>query len=225
MGEIKNKSLAFVLGLLWLALGLRAQEKFALVIGNGAYTSVSQLKNPVNDAADMADTLKDLGFKVELLRNSTLDDMENAVIRLGNNLEQSPGSYGFFFYAGHGVQSNGINYLIPIDADIKSEAFLKNRALAAQEVLDTLQQAGNGLNVVVLDACRDNPFSWARSGTRGLAVVSSQPPGSIIVFATSAGSTAQDGTGRNGLFTSQFLKNLKTPGSKSKMSSIRLGLT
>ena len=193
-------------------LGLVAQERFALVIGNAAYKTVGALKNPVNDASDMATTLKNLGFKVDLLKDANLDDMETAVVKLGQKLGQSPGSYGFFFYAGHGVQSSGTNYLIPVDADIKNEAFLRSKALAAQEVLDTLQLSGNGLNVVVLDACRDNPFSWARSTNRGLSVVGNQPTGSLIAYATSVGSVAQDGTGRNGLFTSQLLKNLQTPG-------------
>ncbi|MFP3042928.1 caspase family protein, partial [Treponema primitia] len=115
-------------------------------------------------------------------------------------------------YAGHGVQSGGENYLIPVDAVIPSEAFLKSKALPVQAALDEIQQAGNSLNVVILDACRDNPFSWARGGGRGLSVVGYQPPGSIIVYATSAGRTAADGTGRNGLFTSHLLNHLKTPG-------------
>ena len=160
----------------------------------------------------MAEVLKSLGFQVELLTDASLDSMETAVIRLGASLSQDPGSYGFFYYAGHGIQSAGTNYLIPVDADLKSEAFLKNRALAAQEVLETLDGSHNALNIVVLDACRDNPFGWSRGGSRGLSVVSGQPPGSIIAFATSAGSVAQDGTGRNGLFTSQLMNNLKTQG-------------
>ncbi len=209
--------------LLSVAQLLPAQDRFALVIGNGNYSSIPKLKNPVNDASDMADALRGLGFKVDLLRDANLGDMEAGVIRLGNQLGQSPGSYGFFFYAGHGIQSNGINYLIPADAQIAGEAFLKSKALAAQSVLDTLQQAGNGLNVVVLDACRDNPFSWARGGNRGLSVVGTQPPGSIIAYATSAGSVAQDGDGRNGLFTSQLLKHLRTPGLEIKEVFNRTG--
>jgi len=196
--------------------GLLAQGRFALVIGNGAYSSVSPLKNPVNDADDIAVSLKTLGFEVDLLKNASLGDMESAVVRLGNQLGQSKGAYGFFFYAGHGVQSNGVNYLIPVDADIKGESFLKTKALAAQAVLDTLQESRNALNVVVLDACRDNPFGWARSGNRGLSVVANQPAGSVIAYATSVGSIAQDGTGRNGLFTSQLLKHLGTAGLEIK---------
>lgn len=199
-----------------LALPFSAAEaggpRFALVIGNGNYAELGKLKNPANDAADMAAALKELGFKVRLLVDADLPAMEDAVVRLGNDLSQSADSIGFFFYAGHGVQSGGTNYLIPSDTRIASEAFLKSKALPAQSVLDTLQGARNSLNIVVLDACRDNPFSWGRSASRGLNVVGSQPPGSIVAYATSAGSIAQDGTGRNGVFTLELLKQIKTPG-------------
>jgi hypothetical protein len=133
-------------------------------------------------------------------------------MRLKNRLSASGDSYGFFFYAGHGVQSGGENYLIPVDANIPGENFLRSRAVSVQTVLDELNDARNKLNVVVLDACRDNPFGWARSGSRGLALVSRQPADSIIVYATSSGQTASDGTGRNGLFTGQLLNNLREPG-------------
>ena len=187
------------------------EPRVALVIGNGNYIALGKLANPGNDAADMAAALKGLGFSVTLLQDADLRSMEQGIVRFGNALSASSSSVGFFFYAGHGVQSNGINYLIPASAEIPSEAFLNTKAVALQAVLDTLQQAGNRLNVVVLDACRDNPFSWSRSGTRGLSVVSAQPPGSIIAYATSAGSVAADGTGRNGIFTGELLKNLKKP--------------
>lgn len=147
----------------------------------------------------MAATLRELGFDAELLIDADLVSMEDGVNRLGAKLAASPGSMGFFFYAGHGVQSNGINYLIPDDAHITGEAYLRTKALAVQSILDTFQDARNGLNVIVLDACRDNPFGWTRTGTRGLSVVGRQPTGSIIVYATGAGSVAQDGSGRNGV--------------------------
>jgi formylglycine-generating enzyme required for sulfatase activity len=208
----------------FLAAAAYGQEgRYALVIGNGNYRELSRLVNPVNDARDMADALKSLGFQVDVLADADLPSMEEAVVRLGSRLSISKSSIGFFFYAGHGVQSNGINYLIPADAHIASESFLKTKALAAQEVLDTLQQAHNSVNVVVLDACRDNPFSWARSGTRGLTVVGVQPPGSIIAYATSAGSVAQDGQGRNGVFTAALLKNIRTPGLEIKDAFNRTG--
>jgi formylglycine-generating enzyme required for sulfatase activity len=200
---------------LFLSLGgaaSYAQQKYALVIGNGAYTNVTKLNNPVNDAADMKTTLESLGWTVDLVLNGSLDRLETAVVRLKNRLSVNHDSYGLFFYAGHGVQSSGENYLIPVDANIQSENFLRQRAVSVQAVLGELNDAGNALNIVVLDACRDNPFSWKRGSSRGLQGVGSQPADSIIVYATSAGSVAQDGTGRNGLFTTHLLNNLKTPG-------------
>ena len=209
---------AFILSVCSLA-GLAAQEggpRYALVIGNGNYSELGRLRNPANDATDMGQALTELGFKVRLLVDADLPSMEDAVVRLGSDLTGSADSVGFFFYAGHGVQAGGTNYLIPADARIASEAFLKNKALPAQSVLDTLQGARNALNIVVLDACRDNPFSWGRSSARGLTVVGSQPTGSIVAYATSAGSVAQDGTGRNGVFTAELLKQIRTPGLEIK---------
>jgi len=210
-----------VILLLLLAIGVFAQEntapqKYALVIGNGTYTGsgMSKLINPVNDANDVSAALQGLGFTVDKVLDATLDDMERAIMRLKNRLSVSNNAYGFFFFAGHGVQSGGMNYLIPVGANIPSENSLRDRAVSVQWTLDELNDAGNELNVVVLDACRDNPFSWARGrgASRGLTVVSNQPADSILVYATGAGSIAADGEGRNGLFTTQFLKNLKTPG-------------
>jgi hypothetical protein len=189
-----------------------APQKFALVIGNGSYRNLSRLANPVNDANDMAAALQSMGFVVDKLIDASQEQMDSAVIRLKNRLSVSTNTYGFIFYAGHGVQSNGENFLIPVDANIPGENSLRSRAVSVQVMLDELNDARNELNVMVLDACRDNPFGWARSGNRGLTVIQNQPADSIIVYATSAGSTAADGTGRNGLFTSQLLKNLTTRG-------------
>ena len=217
------KKLFVVLFILLAASGF-SQQKYALVIGNGAYGSgLSRLNNPVNDANDMTAALQGLGFTVEKVLDGNLDQMESAIIRLKNRLSVSKNSYGFFFYAGHGVQSGGVNYLIPVGASIPSENSLRERAVSVQFMLGELNDAGNALNVVVLDACRDNPFSWARSGSRGLTVVSNQPADSIIVYATSAGSTAADGTGRNGLFTSHLLNHIKTPGLEVKEIFNRVG--
>ena len=206
------KRILFVL-LLFTGIYAYAQEKFALVIGNGDYTGISGLRNPINDANDVADVLLGLGFTVEKVINGNLDQMETAAMNLRRQLSASRDTYGFFFYAGHGVQSGADNYLIPVDANnILSENHLRQRAFSVQTLLDNLNDARNDLNMVVLDACRNNPFSWDRSGRRGLAFLASAPAGSIIMYATSANSTAADGTGRNGLFTSQLLSNLKTPG-------------
>jgi len=207
-----KKFAVFITLTFFLAAGLFAQQKYALVIGNGAYANITKLNNPVNDANDMAAALHELGFTVEKVLNGNLYQMENGIVNLKNKLKGSKNSYGFLFYAGHGVQSNGENYLIPVDADISSESFLRRQSISVQEMLDELNDAGNELNVIVLDACRDNPFPWKRSGSRGLQVVGNQPTDSIIVFATSAGSTASDGSGRNGLFTGCLLERIKTPG-------------
>jgi len=151
-----------------------AQPKFALVIGNAGYAGSARLKNPVNDANDMAAALQELGFTVDKVIDGSLDDMERAITRLKNRLSASKNAYGFFFYAGHGVQSNGVNYLIPVGANISNENYLRERAVSVQTMLGELNEAGNKLNVIVLDACRDNPFEWARGrgGGRGLTVVS-----------------------------------------------------
>jgi hypothetical protein len=137
--------------------------------------------------------------------------MESAARRLKDRLLASKSSYGFFFYAGHAVQSGGENYMIPVDANIQSENLLRQRAVSLQYVLDELNEAKNALNIVVLDACRDFPAAWSRTANRGLAMVH-PPANSIIMYATAAGRTASDGEGRNGLFTSHLLKNLTTPG-------------
>jgi hypothetical protein len=215
MKKRRVRNLFFCLGLLTaLALPrtLGAQQKYAAVIGNGAYSLITKLSNPVNDATDIKTVLTDLGFQVDLVINGSRTQMESAVERLKNRLSIDRNSYGFFFYAGHGVQFNGENFLVPVDADIRSESYLRDRAVSVQALLDELNNAGNELNIVILDACRDNPFGWSRSGSRGLALMGNQPADSIIVYATSAGSVASDGTGRNGLFTGHLLNNLKTPG-------------
>ncbi|MCL2834327.1 MAG: caspase family protein, partial [Treponema sp.] len=155
-------------------------QKFALVIGNGTYSGgLPQLANPVNDANDVAAALESLGFTVEKVLNGTLQQMEDATLRLKDYLGAAADTYGFFFYAGHGVQSGGDNYLIPVNADIPTESYLRTRAVSVQTLLDDLNDARNGLNVVVLDACRDNPFGWNRSTTRGLTIISRQPADSI----------------------------------------------
>ena len=133
--------------------------------------------------------------------------MEDRLIAFARKLSTNPDSLGVFYYAGHGVA--GVNYLIPARSDIRSKSFLKTKALPVDSALGELSSSGNKFNLVILDACRDNPFSWSRGGSRGLQVVGNQPPGTTIAFATSAGSTAQDGTGRNGVYTEELLKYIE----------------
>ena len=204
--------LALSIAFIFPALLTAQERRVALVIGNGDYQAATKLINPINDAADIGEVLVGLGFDVEVRIDADLDTMEKAVLRFGNKLAGSTDSVGFFYYAGHGVQSNGENYLIPVDARLSAESMLRIRAIPLQFVLDSIGEAGNKLNIIVLDACRDNPFSWARSSARGLAVVGIQPAASIVVYSTSAGKVAQDGTGRNGTFTEELLRHLPTPG-------------
>jgi uncharacterized caspase-like protein len=188
-------------------------RRVALVIGNAAYRRLPVLRNPVNDAADMAEKLKALGFDVSLVTDATQQAMEAAVRQFGARLAGSDA--GLFYYSGHGVQSNGENYLVPVDADVGAETDLRYKTVQADFVLDYMKRAGSKLNIVILDACRDNPFSTFRSASRGLAVVSA-PTGSIVVYATSPGSVAEDGSGRNGTFTASLLKRIGTPGQDLK---------
>jgi len=216
MNYIKKTAILLILLFsvsLFISQTLFAQEKYALVIGNSNYSGISRLNNPVNDANDMEAVLKDLGFTVDKVVDGNLEQIENSVMNLRRKLGASRNTYGFFFYAGHGVQANGENYIIPIEANnILNETHLRQRAVSLQFILDSLNDAGNELNMIVLDACRDNPFGWSRSGSRGLTVVSRAPSGSIVMYATGADSVAEDGSGRNGLFTSYLLTNLRTPG-------------
>jgi len=189
------------------------QQKHALVIGNSNYKGIPSLKNPANDANDMEAALKGLGFTVDKVLDGSLGRMEMAVLDFAQRLGASRNAYGFFYYAGHGMQSSGENYLIPVEAEnIRGETHLRQRTVSLQFVLDCLDDAGNELNMIVLDACRDNRFGWDRSGSRGFSAVTRAPAGSIIMYATAANTKAKDGEGRNSPFTDQLLKNLKTPG-------------
>ncbi|GHV80548.1 hypothetical protein AGMMS49944_23390 [Spirochaetia bacterium] len=206
----------FMLPLYTLSAQSGIGGRYALVIGEGGYQYMKPvLTNPLNDADDMTTALRSLGFTVDLLKDASLRDINIAVTRLKENLAQSPDNYGFFYYAGHGMQSEGKNYLLPAEARISTAADLRRTALDVQNVYEELRAAGNALNVVVLDACRNNPFARAISLTedgqlaQGLAAVVYQPANSVIVYATAAGETASDGSGRNGLFTGKLLANLK----------------
>ena len=192
-----------------LALNLSAAvERHALVIGNANYQS-SPLRNPLNDARDMAAALKGLGFQVQSLLDADAGQMEQAIIDFNKRLNAD--SVGLFYFAGHGIQAQGNNYLIPLRADISSEVQLKHKAINAGFVLDAMESANNGVNIVILDACRDNPYeSSFRSSSRGLAPMNS-PKGSLIAYATAPGSLAADGDGRNGLFTQHLLAAMQQP--------------
>jgi uncharacterized caspase-like protein len=186
-------------------------KRVALVIGNAAYKE-SPLSNPVNDAKDMAQLLTELGFQVIYKQNSSQAEMKSAIREFGNNI--SKGDVALFYFAGHGAQVNGENYLIPVGAVITKEEEVEYESVNAGLVLAQMASAANRLNIVILDACRNNPFARSfRSQTRGLAQISA-PAGTIIAYATEPGSVAADGRGKNGLYTEELLKAARAPGLK-----------
>lgn len=193
------------------ALEGHKERRVALVIGNSAYRNASRLTNPVNDARDMAEALRSLGFKVLLKEDLTSDPMRAAVMQFGDMLRNG-GGVGLFYYAGHGIQVNGRNYLIPVEADVLREERIEFDAVDVNRVLAEMETAGNGLNMVILDACRTNPFmrSW-RAAEGGLAQIKA-PTGTFIAYATSPDAVASDGVGRNGLFTAELLRQMRVPG-------------
>jgi hypothetical protein len=200
--------------MLFCILGMNAnsqEQRVALVIGNGQYQNHVVLINPPNDASDIAAALQKDDFTVTLLTDASRKDMEQAVRSFGNSLK-NPEAVGLFYYSGHGAQAEGVNYLIPVDADIQDADELAYNAVDVESILAKMRSAGNKFNIVVLDACRDNPFPGAsRSAEKGLAVVKIKVPESMIVYATDPGSTASDGEGRNSPFTKAFLENMNTP--------------
>ena len=187
------------------------EARVALVIGNGAYRE-APLKNPVNDAQAMAEVMKASGFAVTRLENATRSQMREAIRAFGARIAE--GGVGLFYYAGHGMQVKGRNYLIPVGADITQEDEVEGEAVEVDTILAKMETARNRLNILILDACRNNPFGRSFRGTQqGLAQMDA-PTGTFVAFATSPGRTAADGSGANGLYTHALLRQLKDPGLK-----------
>lgn len=190
-----------------------AEPRLALVIGNGAYGNLGQLANPASDARLIDKSLRQAGFDVTLLVDANSQSMKRAVLDFGRRLRDAgPSAVGLFYFAGHGIQAQGANYLIPVGADLRDEADLEVEALSAYSVLSQIESAGNATNIVVLDACRNNPFQRSfRSASRGLAQIDA-PRGSFIGFATSPGGVAADGDGRNSPYSAALANALLSPG-------------
>lgn len=193
------------------SFGAAAQRRTALVIGNADYEN-SPLANPANDARAMAAALRDLGFEVIERIDVDQAGMKRAIWDFGKKLRD--GGVGLFYFAGHGVQVHGENYLIPIRARIEQEPDVEIEAVRVTRVMAEMDKANNGMNIVILDACRNNPFARSfRSATRGLAQMRA-PVGTLLAYATAPGSVAADGDGENGLYTSELLRAIKSPGLK-----------
>jgi tetratricopeptide (TPR) repeat protein len=193
------------------SLNTQQQKRIALVIGNANY-QVENLVTPLNDATDMAKALEELGFEVILLKDSSKREMDEGLDRFSTLIKQ--GYVGLFYYAGHGIQIQQENYLIPVNAQIFTERDVQEQSIPLATILSEMANAGNQLNIVILDACRNNPFrSFSRSlsSSGGLATPAETASGTLIVFATAPGKVASNGRGLNGLFTSYLLKYIKTP--------------
>ncbi|MEL7048421.1 MAG: caspase family protein, partial [Pseudomonadota bacterium] len=183
--RVAGRLVLLCLAMVAIAPGVQAQSRVALVIGNSEYQHTTRLKNPRNDAALMAKTLEALGFEVILKTDIGQRDMQRAVRDYLAKLDAGGReTIGLVYYAGHGVQLGGENFLIPVDANIQRESDVAIESLNASQMLSGMRLAKNKLNIVILDACRNNPYrGFSRGATRGLARLDA-PKGSYVVFAT-----------------------------------------
>jgi hypothetical protein len=203
---------------------LNAIPRVALVIGNAKYKD-APLKNPINDAQSIASELQKVGFKVTMQLDANRLTLGSAIEKFSAELSKSK-CVGMFYYAGHGVQLGWRNYLIPVDAEIEKLDDIKTKTVDLSNLLGGISKAANPMNIIILDACRDNPF-----GTRVLAEQKGlsqfdAPPGSLIAYATAPGNTASDGNGSNGLFTENLLREIRVPNAKIEdvLKRVRLGV-
>ncbi|MBN1253505.1 MAG: caspase family protein [Bacteroidales bacterium] len=192
-----------------IVLSQNNQKRIALIVGNSAYPGGQALNNPVNDANLIANTLQSLDFTVIKQLNATKASLEKVIYEFSRSLRDF--DVALFYYAGHGMQIDGKNYLIPVDAKLSDKTAVKFEAVAVDFIVEEFENYPNNTNIVILDACRDNPFrSWDRGSARGFKAM--QPAsGTIIAFATSEGSTAADGEAGNGLYTTYLVQEIKKP--------------
>lgn len=200
-----------------ITINKSGQIRNALVIGNSTYKS-NPLKNPENDAIAICESLRHSGFNVMLYSNLSQKELKIAIREFGQQLKES-GGVGLFYFAGHGLQEGGRNYILPVDADIRKAEDIEFEAVDLSRVLVEMDYAENDLNLIILDACRDNPYKEAFKDTRnrhnGLASIQSAPYNSFIAFSTSPGAVASDNPdSENGLYTAQLLEVMQKKGVK-----------
>lgn len=183
-------------------------KRTALVIGNASYQYASPLKNPLNDANAMETTLKELGFEVKKLANANRSSLKEAINQWGQTLTNY--DVALFFYAGHALEIDGTNFLCPVNANPLNRAQVEDETVTMRMVTGWMEEARTKTNIILLDACRDNPFRSFRSNEGGLANMSA-PSGTFIGFAATPGKKASDGNRTNGLYTEAILKAIKTP--------------
>lgn len=183
-----------------------SEKRLALIFGNSEYTNGTSLRNPVNDANLIEATLKELNFEVLKHTNAGKAEMEKALVEFTQKLPYY--NVALFYYAGHGIQVDGVNYLIPIDAIIEEKTSCKWEAVSVTDIVGEFEKYPDNINIVILDACRNNPFrSWVRGNEAGFRFIS-DVSGTIIAYATAEGATAADGSGANGLYTEELVKQM-----------------
>jgi len=191
------------------------EKRYALVIGNSSYKYVSPLRNAENDANDMAEELKKSNFEVIKVINGDYNQMRDAFRKFHEKLANGPKdqTVGLFYYAGHGIQNQGENYLVPVEANVQYEDDIPRTCMPVQRIImANMERSNSRINIMILDACRNNPFpSGYRSADAGLAEIR-RAKGSFIAYATAPGSVASDGDGRNGLYTQELLTAMRKPG-------------
>ena len=193
-----------------------ATERVALVIGNGAYTTLSALANPPKDVRLVSKSLEDVGFDVTTLIDADIEAMDRAILNFARKIDRAGReTVGLFYYAGHGITYDGENWLIPVDAKINAGPEVKRRTVSAQYILAVMEEQKNATNIMILDACRDSPFrglafASTRSVRQGMAEMNA-PEGSFIAFSTAAGKVAYDGEGNYSPFAEAFAAEIGTP--------------
>ena len=231
-----TRYVSFLTGITLLLISLvsyaDSDDRFALVIGNSAYQHASVLKNPLNDSKDIAVALEDLYFETTLLQDATNQQIEIEINKFLLKLEKEKG-VGLFYYAGHGVQLNGENYLVPVETHAGSDKEIQAQSFNISKLLNGMRKSKNATNIIILDACRDNPFKTGAvdgsrsvgdaNGTRGLKRKDvpkldtglsklDAPPNTLIAFATAPGRVAQDGDGRNSPYTTKLIESMQRSG-------------
>jgi len=209
------KKIALLLVFLFISFCSYTQKRFALLIGNSAYESQHALKNPVNDAKLIDSKLKECGFEVNMEINLSKRQIVEALGRFYNKIKEEP-CVALFYYSGHGIQSDGENYIIPVNANMESKSDIPYECVPLGQVMGKLDESKSTTNIIILDACRNQPFtkSWYKgeSGEKGLAPVSKTPKQSFIAYATGAGKVANDGSENNSPFSQALGKYIVEPG-------------
>lgn len=198
--------------LIGLMLGvLNAKSRYALLIGNSDYRHIDVLKDPSYNIGRLKKSLEDLDFVVQVEKNLNSEYLSEAIEQFSKRLSRDKNNIGFLYYSGHGCQLNHQGYLVPTDIDTKNKVKIKYHALSINEMLDTISMANNRVNMFFLDACRDVP-TGARGGTKGLGQPIATPKGSLVVYATEAGKTAED----NSNFIDALINNMNKPNQNVK---------